>query len=239
MALTGPIPGAVCSRIVSGSLRASSRRRRSITAIRSLQAWSWSRWRRASSTTRGGRPLSGSSIWRTSDLTNVRPAGAILPWFGGRFGMGLWTWGGAWDGRGQTTAGVSLRGPSVPEAFEREAVERVRTGGMTIIAAADEFGLHETPRTALGPALRRARGGARAAVLDGGLVRPLAGRSGGRERAARARECAPFDGARHRAHGRARHRPLDRWRTTARSLEGPPGEVRASGMSTRTCGRSG
>ena len=31
-----------------------------------------------------------------------------------------------------------------PEAFKREAVERVRTSGMTIIAVADELGLHET-----------------------------------------------------------------------------------------------
>ena len=31
-----------------------------------------------------------------------------------------------------------------PEAFEREAVERVRASGMTIIAVANELGLHET-----------------------------------------------------------------------------------------------
>ena len=31
-----------------------------------------------------------------------------------------------------------------PEAFKREAVERVRTSGMTIIAVANELGLHET-----------------------------------------------------------------------------------------------
>ena len=30
------------------------------------------------------------------------------------------------------------------EAFKREAVERVRTSGMTIIAVAEELGLHET-----------------------------------------------------------------------------------------------
>ena len=31
-----------------------------------------------------------------------------------------------------------------PEAFKREAVERMRTSGMTIIAVADELDLHET-----------------------------------------------------------------------------------------------
>ena len=31
-----------------------------------------------------------------------------------------------------------------PEAFKREAVERVRTSGLTIIAVANELGLHET-----------------------------------------------------------------------------------------------
>ena len=31
-----------------------------------------------------------------------------------------------------------------PEAFKREAVERVRTSGLTIIAVAEELGLHET-----------------------------------------------------------------------------------------------
>ena len=31
-----------------------------------------------------------------------------------------------------------------PEAFKREAVERVRASGMTIIAVANELGLHET-----------------------------------------------------------------------------------------------
>ena len=31
-----------------------------------------------------------------------------------------------------------------PEAFKREAVDRVRTSGMTIIAVANELGLHET-----------------------------------------------------------------------------------------------
>jgi transposase len=31
-----------------------------------------------------------------------------------------------------------------PDAFKREAVERVRTSGMTIIAVAEELGLHET-----------------------------------------------------------------------------------------------
>ena len=30
------------------------------------------------------------------------------------------------------------------EAFKREAVERVRTSGMTIIAVAEDLGLHET-----------------------------------------------------------------------------------------------
>jgi transposase len=31
-----------------------------------------------------------------------------------------------------------------PDTFKREAVERVRTSGMTIIAVAEELGLHET-----------------------------------------------------------------------------------------------
>lgn len=31
-----------------------------------------------------------------------------------------------------------------PDAFKREAVERVRTSGMTIVAVAEELGLHET-----------------------------------------------------------------------------------------------
>jgi transposase len=31
-----------------------------------------------------------------------------------------------------------------PDAFKREAVDRVRTSGMTIIAVAKELGLHET-----------------------------------------------------------------------------------------------
>lgn len=31
-----------------------------------------------------------------------------------------------------------------PDAFKLEAVERVRTSGMTIIAVAEELGLHET-----------------------------------------------------------------------------------------------
>ena len=90
-----------------------------------------------------------------------------------------------------------------PEAFKREAVERVRTGGMTIVAVADELGLHETPRTALDPEVCRAGDGACAAILDGGLVGPVAGRPRGRERAAEARERAALDGARHFPKGRA------------------------------------
>ena len=31
-----------------------------------------------------------------------------------------------------------------PDAFKREAVDRVRTSGLTIIQVADELGLHET-----------------------------------------------------------------------------------------------
>jgi transposase len=31
-----------------------------------------------------------------------------------------------------------------PDAFKREAVERVRTSGMTFMAVAEELGLHET-----------------------------------------------------------------------------------------------
>ena len=31
-----------------------------------------------------------------------------------------------------------------PETFKREAVERVRTSGLTIVAVAEELGLHET-----------------------------------------------------------------------------------------------
>ena len=40
--------------------------------------------------------------------------------------------------------GEGRRRREFPEAFKREAVERVRTSGMTIIAVADELGLHET-----------------------------------------------------------------------------------------------
>ena len=40
--------------------------------------------------------------------------------------------------------GEGRRRREFPEAFEREAVERVRTSGMTIIAVAEELGLHET-----------------------------------------------------------------------------------------------
>jgi transposase len=40
--------------------------------------------------------------------------------------------------------GEGRRRREVPEAFEREAVERARTSGLTIIAVADELGLHET-----------------------------------------------------------------------------------------------
>ena len=40
--------------------------------------------------------------------------------------------------------GEGRRRREFPEAFKREAVERVRTSGMTIIAVAEELGLHET-----------------------------------------------------------------------------------------------
>lgn len=40
------------------------------------------------------------------------------------------------------------------EAFEREAVERARASGLTIVAVATELGLHETPRPALDPEAR-------------------------------------------------------------------------------------
>lgn len=40
--------------------------------------------------------------------------------------------------------GKGRRRREFPEAFNREAVERVRTSGLTIVAVADERGLHET-----------------------------------------------------------------------------------------------
>ena len=40
--------------------------------------------------------------------------------------------------------GEGRRRREFPEAFKREAVEQVRTSGMTIIAVAGELGLHET-----------------------------------------------------------------------------------------------
>ena len=40
--------------------------------------------------------------------------------------------------------GEGRRRREFPEAFKREAVDRVRTSGMTIIAVAEELGLHET-----------------------------------------------------------------------------------------------
>ena len=40
--------------------------------------------------------------------------------------------------------GEGRRRREFPEAFKREAVERVRTSGMTIVAVAEELGLHET-----------------------------------------------------------------------------------------------
>ncbi len=105
--------------------------------------------------------------------------------------------GGARHGRGTTTAGVSLRGPAVPEAFKREAVERVRTSGMTIVAVAEELGLHETPRTAVDPEVQRAGDGGGAAALGGPCAAGLVpGRPRRGERAAEARERPALDGAR-------------------------------------------
>ena len=40
--------------------------------------------------------------------------------------------------------GEGRRRREFPEAFKREAVDRVRTSGMTIVAVAEELGLHET-----------------------------------------------------------------------------------------------
>lgn len=83
-----------------------------------------------------------------------------------------------------------------PVVFEREAVERVRASGMTIVAVADELGLHET-------VLRRwiARfgggcddGSGTAAVRICPNVAVL-GRLGGRECAAKARGAPAPDGA--------------------------------------------
>jgi hypothetical protein len=97
--------------------------------------------------------------------------------------------------------------PERQEAIERKAVERVRAGGMTIVAVADEPGLHETvPRRWVlecgEPGI-----GACAALLDGGpdgdLVGPLAGRSRGGGRPAEARDRAALDGARRSKEGRA------------------------------------
>ena len=51
---------------------------------------------------------------------------------------------GASDDGAAEAARVSLSGPSVPEAFKREAIERVRTCGLTIVAVAKELDVHET-----------------------------------------------------------------------------------------------
>ena len=94
--------------------------------------------------------------------------------------------------------GEGRRRREFPEEFEREAVERVRTSGMTIIAVADELGLHETVLRRWVQKVRRAGDDDATAALDdpcaAGLV---AGGPRGRERPAEARERPALDGARH------------------------------------------
>ena len=72
--------------------------------------------------------------------------------------------------------GEGRRRREFPEAFKREAVERVRTSGMTIIAVAEDLGLHETvlrrwiPKFSE-PGMAAARGDVGAAGLVAGRPR--------------------------------------------------------------------
>ena len=93
--------------------------------------------------------------------------------------------------------GERRRRREFPEAFEREAVERVRTSGMTIIAVAGELALHETGLRRWiqkygQPGMGLARRSSSAASSG-----PSPGGPRGRERAAQARARPREDGARH------------------------------------------
>ena len=93
--------------------------------------------------------------------------------------------------------GEGRRRREFPEAFKREAVERVRTSGLTIIAVAEEFGLHETVlrrwiQKFSEPGITPRR---RPSASDAAGLVP--GRPGGRERAAQTRVGARENGARH------------------------------------------
>ena len=63
--------------------------------------------------------------------------------------------------------GEGRRRREFPEAFKREAVERVRTSGMTIVAVAEELGLHETVLRRWIQKFSEPGDGAAAAALDG------------------------------------------------------------------------
>ncbi len=112
------------------------------------------------------------------------------------------------------------------DGFEREAVDRIRTGGMTIIAVAGEPGLHET-------ALRRriARFGDGAAA-DAHADDAVPGRPGARDCAPQARAAPRRDGARHLEDGRARHRPRT-MAYMARFSAGPAGDLPAHRRASR------
>ncbi len=118
-----------------------------------------------------------------------------LPRSGGRFEQGR-------EALGEGGMGEGGRRREFPEAFGREAVERVRVSGLTIVGAAGGRGPHEAPRTAE-PAPRRAGSGTAPRRADG--AGPVPGRPGGRERAAAARGRPAPDGA-CLAGGRARPR---------------------------------
>ncbi len=82
---------------------------------------------------------------------------------------------------------VWVCGPWRSETRARGAGGGSATPGLAILAAADERGLHETARTAVGPALRRAGGGGAAAAPSG---------------AQRGRAALPAAGAPDSRHGR-------------------------------------
>lgn len=87
-----------------------------------------------------------------------------------------------------------------PEAFKREAVERVRTSGLLVVRIAEELGLHET---VLRRWIARDSGAMPASARRGAGGDAVSGGPGGRERPAGARVAAGGDGARHPKKGRA------------------------------------
>ena len=83
-----------------------------------------------------------------------------------------------------------------PEAFKREAVDRLTSSGLSASQVAQELGLHETVlRRWMRDLAPQATGPARRPIPQ--AAGPLAGRPCCRERPAQAGERAPADGARH------------------------------------------